>query len=163
MRLQIGRTDAIIPDVIGWQTTEGASAAMTTTDARVIRLSDSEKVSFAENSFYQPILTGEEGGFPIFTGIQTAEPGYQTPPHQHPYLEVLHILEGTAEAWLVGQEDRKVQLNAGDTIALPANQSHVFRAVGDETLRLLGTHISDQRIVDFDDGGQSRMGAKEKD
>lgn len=134
---------------------------MTTTDARVIRLSDSEKVPFAENSFYQPILNGEAGGFPIFTGIQTAEPGYQTPPHQHPYLEVLHILEGTAEAWLVGQEDGKVQLNAGDTIALPPHQLHVFRAVGDTTLRLLGTHLSEQRIVDYDDGSQSKMGAKE--
>lgn len=134
---------------------------MTTSDARVIRLNDSEKVPFAENSFYQPILTGEAGGYPIFTGIQTAGPGYQTPPHQHPYLEVLHILEGAAEAWLVGQEDDKVQLNRGDTIALPPNQLHVFRAVGDETLRLLGTHLSAQRIVDYDDGSQSKMGAKE--
>ena len=136
---------------------------MSKSTANVIRLDESEKVQFAENSFYQPILNGEAGGFPIFTGIQTAEPGYQTPPHQHPYLEVLHILEGTAEAWLVGREDDKVQLGAGDTIALPPNQLHVFRAVGDKTLRLLGTHLSEQRIVDYDDGSQSKMGAKEKD
>lgn len=134
---------------------------MTDSDARVVRLSESEKVPFAENSFYQPILTGEAGGYPIFTGIQTAEPGYRTPPHQHPYLEVLHILEGTAEAWLVGAEDEKIQLTRGDTIALPPNQSHVFRVVGNETLRLLGTHLSAQRIVDYDDGNRTTMGASE--
>ena len=134
---------------------------MTTSDASVIRLSESEKIPFAENSFYQPILTGEAGGYPIFTGIQTAEPGYQTPPHQHPYLEILHILEGTAEAWLVGSEDEKVQLARGDTIALPPNQSHVFRVVGNETLRLLGTHLSAQRIVNYDDGSRTTMGARE--
>lgn len=134
---------------------------MTTPEARVIRLSESDKIPFAENSYYQPILTGEAGGYPIFTGIQTAEPGYQTQPHQHPYLEVLHILDGTAEAWLVGTEDEKIQLTRGDTIALPPNQPHVFRVVGDETLRLLGTHLSPQRIVKYDDGEQTVMGANE--
>ena len=131
---------------------------MTTDNISVIRLEESERVPFAENSYYQPILNGEAGGYPIFTGIQTAEAGYQTQPHQHPYVEVLHILAGTAEAWLVGQEDEAVRLVRGDTIALPANQPHVFRVVGDETLRLLGTHLSAQRIVHYDDGTQSVMG-----
>jgi quercetin dioxygenase-like cupin family protein len=131
---------------------------MTSNTISVVRLDQSERVSFAEDSFYQPILNGEAGGYPIFTGIQTAEPGYQTPPHEHPYLEVLHILEGIAEAWLVGREDEKVRLMPGDTIALPPNQPHVFAAVGDRTLRLLGTHLSSQRIVNFVDGTQSVMG-----
>ena len=124
----------------------------------VIRLEESEKVSFAENSFYQPILNGEAGGFPVYTGIQTAEPGYETPPHQHPYLEVLHILDGVMEAWLVGEEDKKVLLKRGDTIALPPNRPHIFRTKGDETLRLLGTHISVQRIVQYTDGTEVVMG-----
>ncbi|MCB1739004.1 MAG: hypothetical protein KDK91_01440, partial [Gammaproteobacteria bacterium] len=67
---------------------------MATDTLSVIRLSESDKVPFAEDSYYQPILNGEAGGFPIYTGIQTAEPGYETKPHQHPYLEVLHILDG---------------------------------------------------------------------
>lgn len=134
---------------------------MTTTNISVIRLNESDKVSFAENSYYQPILKGEAGGFPIFTGIQTAQAGYQTQPHQHPYVEVLHILEGSAEAWLVGEEDSKVCLMPGDTITLPANRLHIFRVVGEETLRLLGTHLSGQRIVKYDDGTQSVMGKVE--
>jgi len=52
-------------------------------------------------------------------------------------------------------------LTRGDTIALPPNQPHVFRVVGDETLRLLGTHLSPQRIVNYDDGKQTVMGANE--
>lgn len=135
---------------------------MTTSNISVIRLSESERVPFAENSYYQPILNGEAAGYPIFTGIQTAEAGYQTQAHQHPYVEVLHILEGTAEAWLVGKEDEKVRLTPGDTVALPPNQPHIFRVVGDETLRLLGTHLSAQRIVKYDDGTQTVMGRTEK-
>lgn len=131
---------------------------MTTSNINVIRLAESERVAFAENSFYQPILNGEAGGYPIFTGIQTAEAGYQTQAHQHPYVEVLHILQGTAEAWLVGEEDERVCLEQGDTIALPANRPHIFRVVGEDTLRLLGTHLSAQRIVNYDDGSQSVMG-----
>jgi hypothetical protein len=32
---------------------------------------------------------------------------------------------------------------------------HTFRVVGDEVLRLLGTHVSPQRIVNYRDGGQT--------
>ena len=135
---------------------------MSTTIPQVIRLSDSAKVTFDEYSYYQPILDGEAGGFPIFTGIQTAEPGYQTPAHKHPYVEVLHILDGVAEAWIVGKEEESVHLRSGDTIALPADELHVFRVAGDETLRLLGTHLSSQRVVDYDDGSRVVMGAEKR-
>ena len=132
---------------------------MTISEAKVIRLADSERVTFSEDSFYQPIVNGEAGGYPVFTGIQTAEPGYETPPHAHPYIEILHILEGSAEAWLVGKEDAKVRLETGDTIVLPANQLHIFRVAGENTLRLLGTHVSPQRIVNYSDGETVIMGS----
>ncbi len=125
---------------------------MSVTEPTVIRLDESEKVAFSPDSYYQPILNSEVGDFPIFTGIQTAEPGYQTQPHAHPYLEILHILEGTAEAWLVEKQDEKILLQAGDTIVLPANRPHIFRVVGDQNLRLLGTHISSKRVVNYTDG-----------
>jgi quercetin dioxygenase-like cupin family protein len=125
---------------------------MSVTEPTVIRLDASEKVTFSPDSYYQPILNSEVGDFPIFTGIQTAEPGYQTPPHAHPYLEILHILDGAAEAWLVGKEKETIVLQAGDTIVLPANRPHAFRVVGDQNLRLLGTHLSPERIVNYTDG-----------
>ncbi len=130
---------------------------MHATEPTVIRLDTSEKVIFSPDSSYQPILNGEVGDFPIFTGIQTAEPGYQTRPHSHPYLEILHILEGTAEAWLIDAEEEKTVLKAGDTITLPANRPHAFRVVGDQTLRLLGTHMSPKRVVHYADGDTSVM------
>ena len=130
---------------------------MHATEPTVIRLDTSAQVMFSPDSFYQPILNGEAGDFPIFTGIQTAEPGYQTRPHAHPYIEILHILEGTAEAWMIDAEEEKTVLKAGDTIVLPANRPHVFRVVGDQTLRLLGTHMSSKRVVHYADGDTSVM------
>jgi quercetin dioxygenase-like cupin family protein len=122
---------------------------------KVVRLADAEVVKFGPDSIYQPILADPEGRFPIRTGIQTADPGYSAPVHSHPYTEILHILDGTAEAWLEGQEDRPVRLEAGDTIVLDPEKPHGFRVVGDRPLRLLGTHLSPQRIVRYQDGART--------
>lgn len=123
--------------------------------AKVVRLEDTEVVSFGPLAHYQPIIGDDEGTTPIRTGIQTSQPGYQAPLHSHPYLEILHVLDGTAEAWQEGHEDRKVLLRRGDTIALPPDVPHSFRVVGDEVLRLLGTHVSPKRIVNYRDGGST--------
>ena len=122
-------------------------------DAKVIRLEETEVVSFGPLAHYQPIIGDDEGTTPIRTGIQTSQPGYEAPLHSHPYLEILHILDGTAEACQEGQEDRKVLLRKGDTIALPPDVPHAFRVVGQDVLRLLGTHVSPRRIVNYRDGG----------
>ena len=124
-------------------------------DPKVVRLIDTETVSFGPLSSYQPIIGDEAGTTPIRTGIQTAQPGYQAPMHSHPYLEVLHILDGVAEAWMEGREEEKIVLRRGDTIPLPPDVPHSFRVVGDQPLRLLGTHASPKRIVAYKDGGQS--------
>lgn len=125
------------------------------TDLKVVRLADTETVSFGPLSNYQPIIGDDAGTTPIRTGIQTAQPGYQAPLHSHPYLEVLHILDGVAEAWMEGREAEKIVLRRGDTIALPPGVPHSFRVVGDQPLRLLGTHASPKRIVEYKDGGRS--------
>jgi quercetin dioxygenase-like cupin family protein len=121
-------------------------------EPRVVRLDETERASFGPLSHYQTLIGDEEGSTPFRIGIQTAQPGYVTPVHSHPYLEVLHILDGTAEAWLDGEEDRAVVLHEGDTIALPPNTPHAFRVVGDQVLRVLGTHASPHRIVIRKDG-----------
>jgi quercetin dioxygenase-like cupin family protein len=120
-------------------------------DVKVVRLEDMEIVKFGPDAFYQPIIGDDEGTTPVRTGIQTSRPGYVAPVHSHPYLEILHILDGTAEAWIDGQEGRPIRLGKGDTIALPAHVPHGFRVVGDEVLRLLGTHVSPKRIVHYKD------------
>ena len=104
-----------------------------------------ETVSFGPLAHYNR-LTGDDG-LPIFSGVQTCKPGYQTPLHWHPYVECLFIIEGTMEAWLEGEEDRPSRLEVGDMIALPACVPHVFRNAGPGKLRLLGIHGSPTRIV----------------
>jgi len=116
---------------------------------RVIRLESAEKTPFGPLSHYQALLGhGDmQGHTPIFTGMQTCQPGYQTAPHYHPYLETLFILEGTMEAWMIGQEHTVHTLKPGDTIALPPGQAHAFRNPGPGVLRLLGIHANPERIV----------------
>jgi len=124
-------------------------------EPKVVRLEETEIVKFGPDAFYQPIIGDDEGTTPIRTGIQTSQPGYVAPVHSHPYLEILHILDGTVEAWLEGEDDRTVILRKGDTIALPPDRPHSFRVVGNEVLRLLGTHVSPRRIVHYRDGSRS--------
>ena len=116
----------------------------------IARLSESEKVLFGPNAHYHKLIG--EAGMPVFTGIQTSQPGYATPVHWHPYVEMLFIIEGTAEAWIDGQQDEAVRLEAGDMCALPAGAPHAFRVVGDKPMRLLGIHCSPAREVHFADG-----------
>jgi mannose-6-phosphate isomerase-like protein (cupin superfamily) len=89
---------------------------------------------------------------PVRTGIQTAQPGYAAAVHSHPYIEILHILDGVAEAWVDGRPESLVLLRKGDTIAVPPETPHAFRVVGEQELRLLGTHVSPKRIVNYHDG-----------
>ncbi len=121
-------------------------------DATVIRLAQTKPIPFGPDTFYQLLVGDDAGNTPVRVGIQTAEPGYAAGMHSHPYLEVLHILEGSAEAWLEGQEDRPVRLEVGDTIALPPDVPHSFRVAGDRLLRLMGIHASPTRIVRYRDG-----------
>src|SRR5262249_61966392 len=87
--------------------------------SKVVKLDETEVVSFGPLAHYQPIIGDEEGTTPIRTGIQTSQPGYEAPMHSHPYLEVLHILDGTAEASQEGPEAQRELLRTGDNIALP--------------------------------------------
>ncbi len=114
-------------------------------DAKIIRSAEVEPVPFGPLAEYRR-LTGQDG-MPIYTGVQTCAPGYATPMHWHPYVECLFVLEGEMEAWLEGQEASPRRLGPGDMIALPAMTPHVFRAYGDQTLRILGIHASPERIV----------------
>ena len=124
-------------------------------ELKVVRLDETDVVKFGPDAVYQLILGDDEGTTPIRTGIQTSQPGYVAPVHSHPYMEVLHILDGAAEAWIEGREREAVTLRKGDTMAIPPDTPHSFRVVGDQTLRLLGTHASPRRIVAYKDGAAS--------
>ncbi len=120
---------------------------MTLETAKLKKLADAQRVEFGPLAHYNPLVA--DGDTPVCTGIQTSDPGYVTPMHRHPYVEILHILEGEMEAWLEGGEDEPVRLGPGDCVALPANVPHAFRTVGDQTMRLLGIHSSSERTVNY--------------
>ena len=125
---------------------------------KVIRYDTAAAVSFGPLSEYRALVSDDEPDLAIRTGVQIARPGYEAKVHWHPYVEILHILDGMAEAWQEGQEQSKVTLRAGDTLIIPAHTRHSFRVTGSQTLRLLGTHLSDQRVVHYVDGTVSRGG-----
>ncbi len=117
---------------------------------KVAHLENAETVSFGDLAHYRPLIA--DGDTPMRTGIQVSEPGYEAPPHSHPYWEMLLILDGQAEAWMMDTPEKIIPLKAGDMIALPPNQAHSFRTVGDQTMRLLGIHHSPERIVEYTEG-----------
>jgi quercetin dioxygenase-like cupin family protein len=115
----------------------------------LIRHAERPTVTLAGDATYQPIIGDDTGeGMPLRTGIQTSQPGYTTPLHSHPYVEVLTVLEGNGEAWLDG-EAGVVALEPGVTIAVPANRVHAFRVIGDRPLVTFGIHANGKRIVNY--------------
>lgn len=120
--------------------------------ARVIRLADTETIPMGSGSHYRPIVGDDAGTTDVRTGIQTCEPGYEVPPHCHPYVEIIHVLDGALEFWMDGAEGDTAVLRRGDTIEIQPGAWHGFRVSGNETARLLGTHVSPHRIVQYKPG-----------
>ena len=70
---------------------------------KVGKLADSSRFEYGPMAFYHPLIA--DGDTPVRTGIQTSAPGYVTPMHWHPYVELLFIIEGEADVWLQGAGD----------------------------------------------------------
>ena len=114
----------------------------------VIRHAERPKVSLS-GADYTPILGDDTGdGLPLRTGIQVSPPGHQVRPHSHPYAEILTVLDGEGEAWLIGEEAR-VPLQPGVTIVVPAHRAHAFRCTGPKPLVTFGIHANGKRVVDY--------------
>lgn len=126
------------------------------TEAKIARLQEAVRIDFGPGAFYQPLIG--DGDTSIRTGIQTCAPGYIAPMHSHPYLELLFIIEGEADAWLQGEAGTPVRLAQGDCIALPPNVPHSFCTVGTKQMRLLGIHSNPQRIVNYIDRESDECG-----
>jgi quercetin dioxygenase-like cupin family protein len=115
----------------------------------IIRHAERPTVTLPGGAEYRPILGDDTAaGVPIRTGIQTSQPGYTTPLHSHPYVEILTVVEGHGEAWL-DSEGGVVKMEPGVTITVPANRVHAFRVVGDRPLVTFGIHAHGKRIVNY--------------
>ena len=121
------------------------------TDAlKVIRHAERPVVDLS-GAQYTPIVGDDTGeGLPVRTGIQVSPPGHQVRPHSHPYAEILTVLDGEGEAWMIGEKER-VALAPGTTIVVPAGRAHAFRATGARPLVTFGIHTNDKRLVDYVD------------
>jgi mannose-6-phosphate isomerase-like protein (cupin superfamily) len=99
---------------------------------------------------YIPIVGDDTGeGLPVRAGIQVSPPGHQVRPHSHPYAEILTVLDGEGEAWLIGEEEERVRLKPGMTIVVPAHRPHAFCATGKTPLVTFGVHANGKRLVDY--------------
>jgi quercetin dioxygenase-like cupin family protein len=101
---------------------------------------------FSGGATYQTLVGDQDGSTPVRVGIQVSPPGYSTPTHSHPYLEVVTILEGTGEAWIEGQGD-VMPIGPGMTMVFLPDVPHWFRNSGATPLKTYGVHSSPKRIV----------------
>jgi quercetin dioxygenase-like cupin family protein len=114
----------------------------------IVYHTDVSQEPFAGGATYRTLVGDKEGSTPVRIGIQESPPGYATPIHSHPYMEILTILEGTGEAWMEGHEEL-VTLQPGMTVILPPHVRHWFRVTGEQPLKTYGVHASAHRIVDI--------------
>tara|TARA_R110002167_G_scaffold26218_1_gene90426 strand:- start:15 stop:374 length:360 start_codon:yes stop_codon:yes gene_type:complete len=112
----------------------------------VVRLDEVPKETFPGGASYQTIVG--DGATPVRIGIQVSPPGYATPTHSHPYMEVVTVLEGEGEAWIEGQPGT-VPIGPGTTLVMPPDVRHGFRVIGEAELKTYGVHASPERIVDI--------------
>lgn len=121
---------------------------------KIVNHENVELEQFPGGATYQTLVGDNAGSTPIRTGIQVSPPGYATPEHAHPYVEVITILEGKGEAWSSDTEGT-VALEPGVTLVLEPGVRHGFRVIGDAPLKTLGVHASPHRIVDIAETAES--------
>ncbi len=117
---------------------------------RIVHERDVPLEDFTGGSTYRTLVGDGEGSTPVRFGLQVSPPGYATPDHSHPYLEIITVLEGTAEGWCEDR-DGTIALEPGITLVIPASERHGFRVIGDGPFKTYGIHVSPHRIVDRSD------------
>jgi quercetin dioxygenase-like cupin family protein len=74
------------------------------------------------------------------------------PFHSHPYIEYLLVLDGSATFTIEVDGVQRVELQKGDTVELYPGVWHAFTTSSEEVTRLLGIHLSPERIVHYKPG-----------
>ena len=114
---------------------------------KIVHHRDVEQEDFPGGAAYRTLVGDDQGSTPLRAGIQVSPPGYATPHHWHPYLEIVTVLDGVGEAWSGdGRETRR--LEPGMTLVIPAGHRHGFRNTGARPLKTYGIHASPDRIVE---------------
>ena len=119
---------------------------------RVSRIADTERVSYGPQSDLRVLVGDESRSTPIRIALQTCQPGYDVPYHCHPYIEYLMVLDGSAAFRIEADGVQTVELQKGDTVELRPGVWHAFTTSPTEVTRLLGIHLSSERIVNYKPG-----------
>ncbi|MEO5881048.1 MAG: cupin domain-containing protein [Caldimonas sp.] len=119
---------------------------------KVSRLAETEVVSYGPQSDLRVLVGDDAGSTPIRAALQTCQPGYVVPYHCHPYIEYLFVLEGSATFTIEVDGVQTVELGKGDTVELHSGVWHAFSTSRMEVTRLLGVHLSPERIVNYKPG-----------
>ena len=119
---------------------------------RVSRIADTERVSYGPQSDLRVLVGDESRSTPIRIALQTCQPGYDVPYHCHPYIEYLMVLDGSAAFRIEADGVQTVELQKGDTVELRPGVWHAFTTSPTEVTRLLGIHLSPERIVNYKPG-----------
>lgn len=119
---------------------------------RVSRIADTERVSYGPQSDLRVLVGDESRSTPIRIALQTCQPAYDVPFHCHPYIEYLIVLDGSAAFTIESGGVQKVELHKGDTVELHPGVWHAFTTSPTEVTRLLGIHLSPERIVNYKPG-----------
>jgi quercetin dioxygenase-like cupin family protein len=80
---------------------------------------------------------------------QFIDPGQGAPTHRHAVEEVLSVLQGSAEVW-VGEA--RHALTAGQSVVVPAGESHGFRNTGTTTLHVQAILAAASFEAAYEDG-----------
>jgi len=119
---------------------------------KVSRIAETEVVSYGPQSDLRVLVGDDAGSTPIRAALQTCQPGYVVPYHCHPYIEYLFVLEGSATFTIEVDGVQTVGLGKGDTVELQPGVWHAFNTSPSEVTRLLGIHLSPERIVNYKPG-----------
>ena len=122
------------------------------TGFRVTRIADTKLVSYGPQSDLRVLIGDESRSTPIRAALQTCQPGYEVPYHCHPYIEYLMVLDGSAAFEIEAEGVQRVELQKGDTVELHPGVWHAFTTSAVEVTRLLGIHLSSERIVNYKPG-----------
>ena len=119
---------------------------------RVTRGETAELVRYGEQSDLRVLVGDASQSTPIRVGVQTCQPGYSVPVHCHPYIEYLIVLEGSAQFQIEVDGTQTVALQQGDAVDLHPGIWHAFATDPERVTRLMGIHISSERVVTYKPG-----------
>ncbi|GAA3585923.1 cupin domain-containing protein [Nonomuraea rosea] len=120
-------------------------------DGVVIRSAGEGPATWAMESLFERLASGEETGGTLGVSLITQPPGVATPLHVHTHeAEAFYLLDGTM-TYQAGEV--RHELSAGSFIYLPSGIPHAFRVTGAIPVRFLGLTVPGGLMALYDEVG----------